>query len=80
MRVDFEHVMLAQAVLEQVNRQPFEDIEWYQNGKPVKVLPKVADDWRFVGMSNSSFVEIAKVEDGVVTTIWEDEQAVDDNG
>lgn len=77
MRVDFEHVLLARAVLAQINHYSFDDIEWYEHGEPVIVPGKIADDWRFVGLANMDFPEVAKTENGVVQTIWEESEPTD---
>lgn len=55
--VNIEAVKLAYAVLEEFNKLNLYDVNLYENGVQIPITNKILDSWRFVGMSNSSFVE-----------------------
>jgi len=56
-QVSFEEVEAMVRRFDEINSIPFTDIEWTRNGKPLVVTPGEADEWRFIGMSNTTFVE-----------------------
>lgn len=56
MRVDIEHVRKIQAERMKINKLNFDDIEWYEDGKKVKVSSKVCEDFKFTGLNNIDFI------------------------
>ena len=67
MQISFEEVEALHKRLAGINRIPFADIEWTRGGQPLVVTPEEAEDWRFVGLSNTAFVEC--YEQDILTTI-----------
>lgn len=57
-RVSFEEVEALQSRLREINAIPFAEIEWTRDGKSVPVSAEVAERWRFIGMTNATFVEL----------------------
>jgi len=56
MRVDIEHVRKIQVERMKINKVPFEQIEWYEDGKKVKMDPKVVKEFSFIGLNNTDFI------------------------
>ena len=56
-QVSFEEVEALHRRLEEINAMPFDEIQWTRNGEPMYVPPERAEAWRFIGLSNASFVE-----------------------
>lgn len=56
-RVDIEEVMALKAGLSKIDRLEFNDIVWFKDGDICDIDQGTLDDWRFTGLSNSSFVE-----------------------
>lgn len=56
-RVDIEHLEWIFSVLKEIDKIPFEDIDWYQEDKPLIVSEQVVKDWKFIGLNNTDFVE-----------------------
>lgn len=56
-RVKCEEVEALYARLAEINAIPFRDIQWTRRGKPLAVSEKTIDDWKFVGLCNTNFVE-----------------------
>ena len=58
MRVDIERVRELLAEIAAINRVDLEAIEVYEHGEPVAISKEAIEDWRFVGLSNMTFLEI----------------------
>ena len=58
MRVDVERVHALKEELAVINRTPLEEIEVYEDGKRVDIPQDVIDDWKFIGLNNSDFVNM----------------------
>lgn len=43
--------------LREINKIPFDEIEWHENGKPLDIPKEVLEEWKFTGLSNYSFVD-----------------------
>jgi hypothetical protein len=56
-RVSAEAVRRARELLAEVDRIPFEDIEWIDCGVPIRISMSEATDWLCSGRSNSEFVD-----------------------
>lgn len=54
--IDVTEVCELQDRLDEINRLPFNEIMWTQNGIPISIHPEVLADWRFIGLSNSMFI------------------------
>lgn len=59
MQVNYDEVIRVLDYLDIVNGYKLKEIEWVRDdGTKIEVNPKVLEHWRFVGMSNHSFVEM----------------------
>lgn len=56
--VTVEEVRTLKNRLREINAIPFTEIEWRENGAPIAVLPGVADEFRFTGLSNTDFIDL----------------------
>jgi hypothetical protein len=57
MIVSVEEIEAIHARLDEINAAPFEEITWTKGGVPVVVPDDEVQEWRFIGMSNTSFPE-----------------------
>lgn len=57
--VNYDAMMRLLKTKGEVNSFKLEDIEWVRDdGTVIQVDPKIIEDWKFVGMTNISFVEL----------------------
>jgi len=68
-KVSIEEVMHLKSRLAEINELPLESIEWTSFGKVLNVSPQALDDWKFIGMCNTSFVEFGFHEEDYVSKI-----------
>lgn len=54
--VHVEDVEYLQKQINDINKIPFEDVKWYKNGEPLKLSKETLEGWKFVGLSNTSWV------------------------
>ncbi len=52
-----EHIKSLIAELDEFNSHSLEEITLTEHGKPIEITPELRDEWRFIGLSNQSFVE-----------------------
>lgn len=57
MDVNIEDVMVHVEALRELDTIPFENLNFFKNGKSIDVTADVKDAWRFVGLSNTSFIK-----------------------
>ena len=57
-RIAIEDVLELQAKRAAINTLPLGEIEWTQNGEVIPITPEQVEDFRFTGLSNTSFVEL----------------------
>ena len=62
MRIDIEEIIELKNRLDAINSIPLKDIEWYEKGFKMPISQNVIEEWRFVGLSNASFIECIKPE------------------
>ena len=55
MKVNFEYVRGLKSALDAINEMPFEDIEWYEDGKHVEMSKRKSEAWLEDGMQNTDF-------------------------
>jgi hypothetical protein len=55
-RVDVERILALKAELREINNVDLKDIEFFQNGEPLKISPLAVEDFRFIGMNNTDFI------------------------
>ena len=63
-------VEYVQALLEKqatINALPLKDIEWTLDGKTLEISDKKKENWRFIDLGNTGFVE---------SRFWEDENCL----
>jgi hypothetical protein len=56
-KVDVNGIKAAQEEIRRINKIPFEDIIWMDGDREIPVSDAVKENWRFVGMTNCSFIE-----------------------
>lgn len=56
--IHLEEIKKAQKIIADLNRLKLKEIQFFENGKPVEISEKMLDDWRFIGLNNSDFVQI----------------------
>jgi hypothetical protein len=55
MKVNLNEVEAAQALLDKVNSEPLENIQWFRDDELVLVPKREVDEWKFIGLSNTAF-------------------------
>ncbi len=58
MKVDINYVKHLLSEIDRINEIPFNEVEWFEGDRKLDIPQKVKDRWRFVGMTNCSFVEV----------------------
>ncbi|MDE1971269.1 MAG: hypothetical protein KGI50_06885 [Patescibacteria group bacterium] len=58
MIVDIQHVKSLQEELARINSIPLEELELYDGDTRIIVSPEILDDWKFIGLSNITFIEL----------------------
>lgn len=57
--VNYDHLIRLLEERRNYNKIPLEDIEWVRDdGSKIEVDPKIIEDWKFIGLSNSEFAEL----------------------
>jgi hypothetical protein len=79
MRVDIERIRKLRAELEEINAIDLKDLQLFENNQPVTIQPKTIEWWKFVGLSNMSFLESLDLTTGTIP-ITEVEDEEEDNG
>ena len=54
--IPIEMVYDMQRMRQRINKPYFGDIVWTKNGKPLKINPKVLDDFEMTGLNNCDFI------------------------
>ena len=57
MRVDIEHIKYLQEERIKINREQLKDIEFYENGVKVDISPSIIENFGFIGLNNTDFIE-----------------------
>ena len=55
MKVNLNEVEAAQALLDKVNSEPLESIQWFRDDELVLVPKREVSEWIFIGLSNTVF-------------------------
>lgn len=59
MQVNFDEVMRWYEFQKKVNSVPLGEIVWYRDsGETIKVDPALLEEWKFIGMCNTTFAEM----------------------
>jgi len=59
MIVNYDEVVRQMEIRSGINRCPLEEIEWVRDdGTKIEVNPKLVDEFKFIGLNNTSFVEL----------------------
>lgn len=56
MKVTVEYIRWLQTQRTKINSVPLDEIEFYENGKPLIISSKIIDDFKFVGLVNTDFI------------------------
>lgn len=56
-RINVEEIRALDARRREINAINIRDIEWYENGKKLNYTEEQVNQWRFIGLCNTSFVE-----------------------
>lgn len=56
--VPLEEVRAAINYLNEFNRLRLEEIVLTENGVPIEITKECLEEWRFIGLSNRSFVDV----------------------
>ena len=62
-RVDIEFCKALREMRAVINHHDFDQIEWYENGKPRKIHPQVLKQFKFTGLNNMDFLLMLEDED-----------------
>lgn len=57
-RYEIEQIRATLQTLEEFNSHKLQDIELTENGKVIEITPERLEEWKFIGMSNQTFVEL----------------------
>lgn len=57
MRIDVEKIIALKDELRAMNRIPLDQWELYENGERVEVAKEVIEEWKFMGLNNTDFVD-----------------------
>jgi hypothetical protein len=76
MRVDIERIRKLRAELDEINAIDLKELQLFENGQPVTIQPATIEWWKFVGLSNMSFLESLDLTTGTIpiTHIEDDEE------
>jgi hypothetical protein len=59
MIVNYDEVLRQMEIRSGINRMPLEEIEWVRDdGTRIVFDPKLVDEFKFIGLNNTSFVEL----------------------
>jgi len=56
MRINVEEVMAHVEALRTLDAVPFDQLQVFNNGQQVVISDEVKERWRYVGLSNTSFI------------------------
>lgn len=57
MKISVEEVMQLLDRKDEINSVPLDSIVWTLDGKELQIPQKVLEEWKFMGMCNTSFIE-----------------------
>lgn len=58
MKVDVRRVLALKTELALINSVPLERVQFYDGNKELSISAADLEDWNFIGLNNTSFVEI----------------------
>lgn len=56
MKVDIDKVNLLLDQIAEINRIPFSEIEWQQQGRTLDISEEILERWKYIGLNNTEFV------------------------
>ena len=56
MRIAIEEIKYLQERLDEINKIPLTEIEFYENNEPRIINPNAFTTWAYVGMNNADFI------------------------
>jgi hypothetical protein len=57
MRIDIEKIRALREELRAFNRLPLDEVEFYENGKPMNIPPSIVEEFKFTGLNNADFID-----------------------
>lgn len=57
MKLDIQEVIALNNRIREINLTPIDEIDWHDNGKPVTFPQTVLDEWKYIGLSNTQFID-----------------------
>ena len=64
-RIDIEVIRAGELERNRFNRLDLNNIEFFENDKPIVIEKDVLEDWQFVGLSNTDFIMTDTYKDGL---------------
>lgn len=58
MKISVERIQDLIQQITDFNNLELSEIQLIENGIPIKITPEILDAWRFIGLSNKSFIEM----------------------
>lgn len=55
-QIDIEEVLKLLQKKQFINLLPFEKIQWFQNGKRIRLTEEEIKEWKFIGLTNTDWV------------------------
>jgi len=56
MRIDLEEIRELVKRRKEINSIPLEKIEWFEDGKPVKIDKRIVENFLITGLNNIDFI------------------------
>lgn len=56
MKINIEEILEAQQRRSEINSTDIKEIEWYLDGVRITIPDETLEEWRFMGLSNTDFV------------------------
>ena len=66
MKYQLERIKALLAELHEFNSHDLKDLELTENGEQIMIPDEVLEEWRFIGLSNQSFVEMEFWKEGQI--------------
>jgi hypothetical protein len=67
--IDIDRIKAIYMEIRVFREADLKDIEFFENGEPVKVNPKLIEEWKYTGLSNLEFVMLGVYKQD---QLWED--------
>lgn len=68
-RVDVDYLKYLFDNINEINKVPFNEIDWIENGEIVEIDPKLKDTWKYIGLNNTDFIRYGYYKDGIIEKV-----------